>query len=58
MRNAGQKPSRKLLRDMTPQELIDWLAGHQGELEDFCSYAQAWTKRRQRRGRHTYHDER
>lgn len=58
MRNAGQKPSRKLLRDMTPAELRDWLSEQQAELEDFCSYAQRYIKGRARRGQRTPTDER
>lgn len=49
---------RKQLCDMTSQELQAWLLEQQAELEDFCSYAQAWTKRRARSGRQTYHDQR
>ncbi len=53
-----QLPARKRLQEMTPQELVGWLAGHQGELEDFASYTQGYIKRRSRQGKHTLTDER
>ena len=59
MSKAGQKPSRrKLLQEMTPAELRDWLGDHQAELEDFCSYTQQYIKGRARRGQRTRTDER
>jgi hypothetical protein len=58
MRKAGQPPVRKLLQEMTPAELRDWLGNHQAELEDFCSYAQRYIKGRARRGQRTHTDER
>ncbi len=54
----GPMPGRKLLRDMTPAERAEWYVEQRGELEDFCSYAQTWTKRRKRRGIETRNDER
>lgn len=58
MNDPRRRAGRKLLRDMTPSERADWYAEQQAELEDFCSYAQAWTRRRTGRGRRTFHDER
>ena len=49
---------RKPLRDMVPAELQAWLIWHQGELEDFASYAQAWRLRREHDGIHTANDDR
>ena len=54
----GPMPGRKPLRDMTPAERADWYLEHRAELEDFCSYAQTWTKRRKRRGIETHNDAR
>ncbi len=49
---------RKLLREMTPAELQTWLLEQRSGLEEFCSYAQMWTKRRAKRGKHNHNDER
>jgi hypothetical protein len=43
---------------MTADELRVWLLEQRAELEDFASYAQAWRKRRSRRGSHTRNDDR
>jgi len=51
-------PSRKPLRDMTPSERADWYLEQRAELEDFCSYAQSYMKRRKRRGIETGNDNR
>lgn len=51
-------PSRKPLRDMTLSERADWYLEQRAELEDFCSYAQSYTKRRKRRGIETGNDDR
>ena len=50
--------ARKPLREMRPEELRDWLAAQQAELEDFASYAQGYLKRRARRGSQTLTDQR
>jgi len=49
---------RKLLREMMPSERADWYLEQRAELEDFCSYAQRYTKRRKRRGIETGNDAR
>lgn len=49
---------RKLLCDMTLRERADWYLEQRAELEDFCSYAQHYTKRRKRRGVETSTDDR
>jgi len=51
-------PDRKPLREMTPGERVQWYRLHQAELEDFCSYAQRWVKRREGHGTHTQNDDR
>jgi len=43
---------------MTAAEREAWLLEHRAELEDFCSYAQEWTKGRERRSIHTGNDDR
>jgi len=43
---------------MTPQGLMDWLGDQRAELEDFCTYAQSYVKRRERRGYQTTTDNR
>ena len=48
--------TRPLLRDMTPAERAGWYLEHRAELEEFCSYAQQYTKRRKRSGIETHTD--
>ncbi len=43
---------------MTPAERDAWLLAFRAELEDFCSYAQRWRKKRDRRKIHTWNDDR
>ncbi len=57
-RSKSTPPARKLLQEMTPVELRDWLATQQAELEDFCTFAQQYQQRRARRGQHTLTDDR
>ena len=52
----SEPPTRPLLRDMTPVEWADRYIEHRYELEDFCSYAQRYTKRRKRSGIETHTD--
>jgi hypothetical protein len=49
---------RPPLTEMDAQELCAWLAMHQAELESFCSFAQSYTKRREREGHVTRTDAR
>lgn len=58
--NAQDIPpiERKPLREMDQQEWCDWLGMHQEELEDFCTFAQAYIKRRERNGSDTRTDAR
>ncbi len=58
MSTHSSSGSRKPLRDMTPAERSEWYVEQRAELEDFCSYAQRYTKRRKRRGIETRNDER
>lgn len=58
MSNTPSLPDRQPLRDMTPAQQAEWYAMQKAELEEFCSYAQQWTKRREGRGKQNYHDQR
>ncbi len=57
-RASRQEEPRKPLGDMTAAERQAWLLEHRTELEDFCSYAQEWTKGREQRSIHTGNDDR
>ncbi len=55
----SQEPLRRpALREMTPAQQAEWYGEQEAELQEFCSYAQAWAKRRAGRGRHNSRDER
>lgn len=49
---------RKPLSEMNQQELYAWLGMHQEELEDFCTSAQEYVKRRELNGGYTWTDAR
>jgi hypothetical protein len=51
-------PDRKLLKEMTSQEFIDWSASRSAELADFSEYVGNWMRRRAGSGRQNYHDRR
>ena len=54
----GPMLGRKPLRDMTPAERAKWYATQKAELEEFCTYAQAYIKRRAGGGRQNHTDAR
>ena len=49
---------RPPLQAMTPRQRADWYGDQTAELEDFCSYAQRWAKRRAGRGTNNDNDQR
>lgn len=49
---------RKPLSEMNQQEWYAWLGMHQEALEDFCTFAQEYVKRREQNGSYTRTDAR